>query len=386
MQLKAKSKRGVGNQDAAASGNAALDKAQRRRAQVRRAQTQHRQRKADYIRHLEMDIVRIRDMIEAAERDTRALLDENKALREQLQQIAGKGPSATSLEQGAVVLGSEMPRPSQLSSGLLRDPSGAVTIALGFDEVLNAPAFYVSNPSPASHPYQLASQKASPPPNAGDFGDLTAAQAQAAINFIFALEHICRAHYASTPMFGFGERGHTLMATSVALRNAPEHILDAVARTDRVLFPDSGPPPAMRPIPQASPATTTGRMAAATTTTSTITQSATSDGVPSKKTGGSDVDGDGDGDAGLSWTTTALTLRSLRGLASSLVADDTELAPVQAWFELAERFGAARLADGAVLDALKRELAGAVRCPHFGAVIGRASFESAVRRVLGTPT
>ncbi|KAL2180371.1 uncharacterized protein P884DRAFT_78308 [Thermothelomyces heterothallicus CBS 202.75] len=398
MHLKAKGRRGVGNQDATASGNPTLDKAQRRRAQVRRAQTQHRQRKADYVRHLEKDIARIRDMIEAAEQDTRALLNENKTLREQLLQTVGKGPSPVSLDQG-VALWNEMPQPSQLSSGLLQEP-GTVTIALGFDEVLNVPAFYVSSPSPSCNPHQPASQRISQP-DADDFPDLTPAQTQAAINFILALEHICRAHFlpclydptidTSTPIFGFEESGHTLMATSMALRNAPEHIFDAVARTDRGLFPNPGPPPVMCPIRQASPATTTAATAAAATTaaratattmTTTLTQSATADGMPNEKGGGSD----GDGDAGLSWTTTTLTLRSLRGLASSLVPDSAELAPVQAWFELAGRFGVARLADRAVLDALKRELAGAVRCPHFGALIDRASFESAVGRVLGTPT
>lgn len=207
------------------------------------------------------------------------------------------------------------------------------------------------------------------------------------LNNQVSLEHICRAHFppclddksvdAPAPRFGFEGSGHTLMATSVALRDAPEYIFDAVTRSDRIVFPDSGQPRVMRLIPQTSPATMPATTAVMTTTeTGTLTQSATTDGTSNGKAG----------DGGLSWTTTALTLRSLRGLASSLMPDDTELAPVQAWFELASRFGAARLTDSAVLDALKRELAGAVRCQHFGAVISRASFESAVSRVLNTST
>lgn len=196
------------------------------------------------------------------------------------------------------------------------------------------------------------------------------------------------------------------MATSVALRNAPEHIFDAVARTDRALFPDSPPLLSLAPIP-------------ATTTTEATTQPQSAD--CNQILQNCVVANTDDSNSGsLSWTTTALTLRSLHGLASSLLPlsnpesydhdddgidggrDDVELAPVQAFFELARRFGAERLLcnnhdgyDGggngsgtsfSVLDALKRELvaSGAIRCPHFGALIDREAFEGAVQRVLGT--
>ncbi|KAL2199245.1 RNA polymerase I-specific transcription initiation factor RRN3-domain-containing protein [Corynascus similis CBS 632.67] len=318
-----------------ASGDTAVDKAQIRRAQVRRAQVQHRERKANYVRQLEMDVARIRDMIEATEKDTKMLLDENKAMREQLLQVTGKDSLPLSLDQEVSLL-NEMPQSPQLSSDLL--------------------------------------------------------------------EHICRAHFLpclydpntdiTTPVFGFEMSGHTLMATSVALRNAPEHIFDAVARTDRALFPDSPPLLSLAPIP-------------ATTTTEATTQPQSAD--CNQILQNCVVANTDDSNSGsLSWTTTALTLRSLHGLASSLLplsnpeSDDVELAPVQAFFELARRFGAERLLcnnhdgyDGggngsgtsfSVLDALKRELvaSGAIRCPHFGALIDREAFEGAVQRVLGT--
>jgi hypothetical protein len=64
--------------------SAAVTKAQARRAQVRRAQIQHRQRKANYTKELEMDIARLRDMIEQAETASRGLRAENAAMRRDL--------------------------------------------------------------------------------------------------------------------------------------------------------------------------------------------------------------------------------------------------------------------------------------------------------------
>lgn len=55
----------------------ALTKNQVRRAQVRRAQIQHRQRKANYVKQLEMDISQLRELITQAQHDTTALKSEN---------------------------------------------------------------------------------------------------------------------------------------------------------------------------------------------------------------------------------------------------------------------------------------------------------------------
>ncbi|KAL2015333.1 hypothetical protein VTK56DRAFT_5795 [Thermocarpiscus australiensis] len=55
------------------------DKAQLRRSQVRKAQAQHRGRKANYVKQLETDVSRIRQMIATAERETQVLLAENDA-------------------------------------------------------------------------------------------------------------------------------------------------------------------------------------------------------------------------------------------------------------------------------------------------------------------
>ncbi len=135
----------------------------------------------------------------------------------------------------------------------------------------------------------------------------------------------------------------------MALRTAPEHIFKAAARSANRFLPDPTP---LRP----------------TTSTATLTNT-----IP-----------DATSNDDLSWRTTSLTLAAIHGLASSLVPDDAvEVAPVQAWFELVRRFGADVLMAEGVLEQLKREFVGVVRCPHFGAVVERGAFESVVGRVLG---
>ena len=158
------------------------------------------------------------------------------------------------------------------------------------------------------------------------------------------------------------------MATSLALRDAPEHIFKAASRSDRLLFP-STPPIVLHPTSASTSSTTppTAPSAAAATTTTT--------------TGDHHNKNDTDN---LTWRSTSLTLRALHGLASSLNPDDSvEVAPVQAWFELVERFGAERVMAQGVLERLKREFVGVVKCPHYGASMERGAFESVVGRVLG---
>jgi hypothetical protein len=84
----------------------------------------------------------------------------------------------------------------------------------------------------------------------------------------------------------------------------------------------------------------------------------------------------------LSWQGSGLTLESLYGLASSVNPSDLDLAPVQAWFELAARYPPEILLRKDVEDRLKKEFVGVVKCPHYGAAIERGAFESIVARVL----
>lgn len=83
------------------------------------------------------------------------------------------------------------------------------------------------------------------------------------------------------------------------------------------------------------------------------------------------------------WPSTPISLASLLGLASSLNPGDKEITPIQAWFELADRYPITVLLDLQLLQVLSRELNGVVKCLYFGAVMEREAFESVVGRVLG---
>ena len=85
----------------------------------------------------------------------------------------------------------------------------------------------------------------------------------------------------------------------------------------------------------------------------------------------------------LQWQSSAVTLDSLYGLAQSINSGEDEIAPVQAWFELAHRYPVDYLISKLV--DLKREFKGVARCVAYGAVIERAEFESIALRVLGPP-
>lgn len=179
------------------SAAAPSNKNQRRRAQVRRAQIQHRQRKANYVKQLEMDVVAIRDMIAAAQRETQALLAENQALRAWAQQAVTHAATPLSLDQRLSLLNGLRP-PPQLSSETgphLQREVEDVTLTLGFDEVMNAPCYYISSPPPSSSstsrstrasPQQRIPASETTAPADPFLPELTPAQTHQAINFILA--------------------------------------------------------------------------------------------------------------------------------------------------------------------------------------------------------
>lgn len=85
----------------------------------------------------------------------------------------------------------------------------------------------------------------------------------------------------------------------------------------------------------------------------------------------------------LQWPSSTVTLDSLHGLAKALNPGNEEVAPVQAWFELASRYPIEMLLQPLTLESLKREFKGVVRCVAFGAAMERQAFESIISRVLG---
>lgn len=193
------------------------DKAQARRAQVRKAQIQHRQRKANYVRELELDVTKYRDLISQTERESASLQKENDSMKNSLaaagidpslwaQQARGQTQSPASISSGQQPgsLPSEMglqqtdPLATQLQAQHLHDYGNYpqqdqspelfgnididdLTVTLSVDETMGTPCLNISSNSSGVS----ISSAASPPRSDGD-APLTPAQEQMAINFILA--------------------------------------------------------------------------------------------------------------------------------------------------------------------------------------------------------
>ncbi|KAI1660042.1 hypothetical protein F4813DRAFT_350765 [Daldinia decipiens] len=85
-------------------------KALARRQQVRKAQKQHRQRKVNYTNQLEMDVAKLRDLIEQTERESLAIRNENETIRRRLLRTTAPAPQA-SLMPPALTYGSSTSLP-----------------------------------------------------------------------------------------------------------------------------------------------------------------------------------------------------------------------------------------------------------------------------------
>ncbi|KAH9909029.1 hypothetical protein F4778DRAFT_714958 [Xylariomycetidae sp. FL2044] len=249
---------------------------------------------------------------------------------------------------------------------------------------------------------------------------MSEAQIDQAINFILALEHICWDHFSPT-YYDFNkydedgnENGHALMASSIALRRAPAEAFTQIKEVQTRIRADpyhhhhhhhyhhhhaasqqqqhvsscySSPcPPSC-----SSSSTTTIANSTTTTTIPTIPttpinpalqhaphhhqqQSQPQPQPPIMPSSPSDL---------VSWPTTGLTLEALWGLAATLNPPDRELAPVQAWFEMVRLLGVDAALDAGLMARVRAELAGVVKCLHFGAVIERDAFDSVLARVVG---
>ncbi|KAH9996944.1 hypothetical protein F4779DRAFT_183000 [Xylariaceae sp. FL0662B] len=327
-----------------------------RRAQVRKAQVRHRQRKANYTKQLEMDIAKLRDLIEQAERESAALRGQNEAFRHRLTTHAASSSAvhhhhpptaATPVAPSSFTLAV----PSVAEVAYSAPPAPDYTVHLQMPGLMNTPVFQVERAPPASG---SASSTLDPQPGSGaeaassaadtsGTGGLTEVQTDQAINFILALEHICWDHFDHS-YFAHGsydptanEHGHGLMASALALQSAPATVFTQLSDVQTQLRSGTTPQPEISWRQEQS-----GTTAAA-----------------------------------------GLSLQSLYGLATALNPPDHELAPVQAWFEIVRLYGAGVALDAPLMDRVRAEFAGVVKCLHFGAVIERDAFESVLRRVIG---
>ncbi len=183
FRLRAKKSPATATGDESSDAHSQLNKAQLRRAQVRKAQIQHRQRKANYVKQLEVDISKLRDLISGTERDASALRGENEAMRTRIRDAVGQ--LSLPLDQPA----ENLPGLSEVA-GL-----DGITMELDFDNVLNAPSYRIaSSPSEGSsdvamglspcaydHGHAQGSRQEAPA-----LPKMSPEQTQLAINFILA--------------------------------------------------------------------------------------------------------------------------------------------------------------------------------------------------------
>ncbi|KAL7950777.1 hypothetical protein V8C42DRAFT_130309 [Trichoderma barbatum] len=348
-------------------GADAKDKAQLRRAQVRKAQIQHRQRKANYVKQLELDVSQLRDLITQAQQETSQIRKENDSIRDLIRSsepipIQPTYPQADSTyfsnagSPGTRLGGvSELDTQEWLTGGQLSDldlnqtplmPSTSneaeifghinvddITVSLGINELLGTPCFTISNPSTGSSVQGYAS----PPDfeNAPLTPPLTPQQEQIVINWILALENICWNHFQSndfhdhTPGEHEGSNNHILTATSLFMNAAPSSIF-----ADRQVFAGIDPTETQAPSFQ--------------------------------------------------WRANGISISSLWALAQFEI-DPTEISPVQIWFDLASKYPYELLFVDGLLTALLIELRPFIRCIEFGAAVNRQFYEDVVERMVGLP-
>ncbi|KAF3055841.1 hypothetical protein GL218_07021 [Daldinia childiae] len=375
-------------------------KALARRQQVRKAQKQHRQRKVNYTNQLEMDVAKLRDLIEQTERESLAIRNENETIRRRLLRNPAPAPAPVPVPVPAPQASLMMPPPptsTYRSSTSL--PEYTVSL-INSSEALDKPMFQVQRVSAQQSSWsplggfageQMASGAGRGFESAGVRGRrlLTQTETDQAINFILELERICWNHFHPS-MYNHNdydpearEHGHSLMVSTMALRSAPPEAWAQISaeKARQASLPSqshSAPPPSLPTFP----------LDTHTHTHSSHSSSPHPHPHPH-------IHPHSHANIITSWPTPStssadLTLENLRGLAAALnpnPEESAELAPVQAWFEIARLYGgvAALLHDAARLERLRSEMAAVVDCIHYGAVIRRADFESTLQRVMGPP-
>ncbi|KAI1461989.1 hypothetical protein F4805DRAFT_190177 [Annulohypoxylon moriforme] len=364
-----------------------LSKAKARRAQVRKAQIQHRERKANYTKQLEMDVVRLRDLIEQTERHSSILRTENETIRHRLSLGSASSPGTVPNLDYA-----------------LSQPEYTVSLLAGSDSQ-NSPLYQVQRiPTPISmSPGSVGGEYVDASGIPGMVLGMTMSQEQVdhAINFILGLEHICWNHFHPSYYDHNNydpeakENGHMLMASALALRSAPNAAWELIAAEKErrnkanpsAAGSCSGPGPSR--APPAFPISSGSNDPNSFNTNPNANAALTSWQLPPhphNSPHSHSHPNDPNILSGSTNTTTepSLTLESLYNLASTLnPADGPELAPVQAWFEIARLYGAAVVLNAGTMDRVRAALAPSVECLHFGAVMTRAAFEGAVEGVLG---
>lgn len=170
----------TGGQRNALQENASQEPAeryQRRREQVRQAQRRHRQHKAQHMKQLELDVSRLREMIDNGKNDIRNIQQQNFLLREALISGGGQLPQfrfnkheGNSSKQVPTSDRHDV-TPEVAASGELKE------VSLAFDTNIASPRFHIKMETVAAD---------CPPTDAQTGLQLPGAQENAIINFILS--------------------------------------------------------------------------------------------------------------------------------------------------------------------------------------------------------
>ncbi|KAK7448361.1 hypothetical protein Landi51_06591 [Colletotrichum acutatum] len=272
----------------------AKEKAKFRRQQVRKAQIQHRTRKANYIKQLELDVCKFRDMIAAAEKEVLAFRRENESMRgaltargfaappegakgesvvvsevrirgsqepvavpeevsmapamvQQQQQALPPVPAQRQLshqsedEQAQDSAAAPLPEESQVAAyppqTLHYDPYPPIDLFA--DVNMGEVTVTMRKDDALGTPcFQISSPSAAvvytqSRPSSAD--QLSAEQEIIAINLILAMEHICWNHFHPRQFPAHGDTckaasGHTMMASTLCMSSAPARVYRTIRR------------------------------------------------------------------------------------------------------------------------------------------------------------
>jgi hypothetical protein len=184
--------------ETAKSPTSQKEKAQVRRQQVRKAQIQHRQRKANYVKELELDVSRYRDLIARVEHEASALKSENDQIRIRLRaagyndaaatgggknQEPASGDTLAAQMQGQQLQdhGRKPLAPEEEGEMFADIDMGDLTVTVAYDASLGAPCFQISSNSSGE-----SVRTPITPATADSEVRLSPAQEDTVINFILA--------------------------------------------------------------------------------------------------------------------------------------------------------------------------------------------------------
>ncbi|KUJ20019.1 uncharacterized protein LY89DRAFT_682824 [Mollisia scopiformis] len=398
-----KSATGDGKEDGGTDkGDASnLTQKQRRRAQVRKAQIEHRQRKENYVKHLEQDVINLREMIAQAETESVLVKFENEGIKSVLKKANVNIPTSPPTAQSPpppqqddfddfMDFTSFLAEPHQSDFGSSSNSPHDMLINTTFDEWIDSTILQIS----PTHSHSSSGTKTQVPvsvpetdianmPNSYNSTDIynfptpftnpqvsnTLPPTIAGVNANQAALANLNLDLKPLPQLPGPGQASSSQVTSkpsrVDVSTIAINFILALEHPCRTHFHPA--PPVFNPTAPPGGHELMASTLLYATAPSTIyspdslspTESAT-------------------------WTAPSLELKQLFEMSKSLPKGDWEITPVQAWFLLVERYGVRSLVrEEGVLDRLKRGLGRLVDCFYFGAVMDRGRFWEFVEGELG---